>query len=173
MSKVKDLLAIKKVKIAIIILLTVTAMAGITCIWARYKTLITGSEDAEVARWYFKVTDENGQEYTDQRAVDFGVGSYPNRVVADKVAPGTEGEFEIVVDTQNTEVSLEYNVNIALQNCPKNMIFYRVTGTQADPVKTQISGKSDSNTRQININKYLTCDQAKTAVRRFKRPKKN
>ncbi len=110
--------------IAILLIMVTAASSTIGLYsWAKYKTAINGETTAQVAKWNFKLID--GVPETSD-IIDFKVTRTDTNttVSADRVAPGTYGQFEIGMDARGTETILNYVIDIELTNKPTNMKFY-------------------------------------------------
>ena len=84
----------KKILFAILILLGIilSFIGGKT--FSKYTSAVQGTGTAEIANWVFKV---NGKEDLVQ-SVDL-LSTYNNETLVDnKVAPGTSGGFDIIID---------------------------------------------------------------------------
>jgi hypothetical protein len=74
-----------------------------------YKKLATGEISSSIARWSFNL----GNSLTAIKLSD------------EKIAPGSNGEFEIEVDATGSEVDVEYMVKVVEEkNIPTNMKFF-------------------------------------------------
>lgn len=137
----------------ILILLIILASIFAVQAWARYVTTKDGNATAQVAKWNFQVKNANGQTVT-EGPIDFPItrtdGKY-DVVQEGTLAPGTWGEFQIIVDTTGTEVSLVYDIEVGLQNCPKNLKFYK------DSAHTQSMSKVGD---VLQIHRYLQAQNA-------------
>lgn len=97
--------------IVLIILISIIFISGYT--FARYyKAINAGSGTASIARWSF------GSKNTEAVI----------NLSEEKIAPGTNGQFEIEVDATNSEVAVEYEILVSEEkNIPTNMKFYAET----------------------------------------------
>ena len=88
--------------------------------YAKYVSEVKGHGVAEVASWSFKVNGQEEQTQTIQLA-----STYDNKtLVNNKIAPGTKGSFNIVVDANGSDVGINYSVKIVNeQNKPNNLKF--------------------------------------------------
>lgn len=123
--------------------------------WARYTTVESGSAQAQVAKWNFGLKLKNGdQEVTAGSGVlDLARTLSYNHVADDRIAPGTVGEFQVIIDTTGTETDMVYDVIINITDCPHNLIFKRV---DENNVETLLSGgEQTSLTRTLSFSKYL------------------
>lgn len=152
----------------ILIVIVVISAIGLYA-WAKYILSKNENATAQVAKWSFKVIDGNTET---KDVLDFPITRTDNNTsVADgKIAPGTSGEMQIIIDTTGTQVSLIYNVLINLIDCPENMVFYKVK----DP--SQITSENGEDTREriylskfggkLEINRYLPVEKASRNIYR-------
>ena len=95
--------------------------------YAKYKTTLTGNGTATVAKWSFKV---NGQTQTIPD-IDLATKMKKvNNVAENKLAPGTEGSFELNLDATGSEVAIDYNIKLIVTEKPTNLRFYTDRATQ-------------------------------------------
>ena len=98
MSKKKTALLV----ICLLLALILSFMIGKT--FSKYISEVKGTGTAEIANWVFKV---NGKEDAIQN-VNL-LSTYNNEtLINNKVAPGTSGSFNIVVDATGSEVGVDY-----------------------------------------------------------------
>ncbi len=111
---------VKAIIISIIIIATIS-LTGIG--FAKYMTSLKGSSEVQIAKWNFKVTAGSSENLT----IDLAKTRYENdttEVDKTKVAPGTKGEIVFNIDGNDSQVSLEYDINMSLTQIPENLIFY-------------------------------------------------
>ena len=140
--------------ICIISVIMVSLSIGIYA-WARYTTVESGSAQAQVAKWNFGLKLKNGDnEVTEGSGVlDLAATLSYDHVADDRIAPGTVGEFQVIIDTTGTETDMVYDVIINITDCPRNLIFKRV---DENNVETLLSGgEQTSLTRTLIFSKYL------------------
>lgn len=161
----------KKLKIAIILIaIILVAALAISLAYSRYFSKITGTGEATVAKWSFKV---NGKA-DNLGKITLGNTASANSKVADgKVAPGTSGKFSVALDATGTEVALDYTIKFENLNdtFPKNLKFYKdqaYTQEISDITNAGMTGTiglSDSKTKTVEIYwiwKYQTGEDATT-----------
>ena len=121
----------KRLSIVIFIILTIAIVLIVGYAYAKYVTSKSGEAQAEIAEWNVAIniadnTDENVE-------VDLADTRNKEKEEADVqdgyVAPGTAGMFNIEVNAENSEVSLEYEITMNAdygnnEKFPKNLIFY-------------------------------------------------
>ncbi len=74
--------------------------------YAKYVSKISGNGIAEVATWNFKV---NGQKEQVQN-IQLTSTCNSETLVDNKIAPGTKGSFNIVIDGSGSDVGINYYV---------------------------------------------------------------
>ena len=107
--------------VVVLALLLVTAIAFSMYAYAKYKTTLTGNGTATVAKWSFKV---NGQTQTIPDIDLATTMKKVNNVAENKLAPGTEGSFDLNLDATGSEVAVDYNIKLAITEKPTNLKFY-------------------------------------------------
>ena len=149
MSKSKKIILL----LAILIALVLSFIGGQT--FSKYITEVRGEGIAEVARWSFKV---NGQ---DEEIQTINLASTCNNetLIDNKIAPGTEGTFKIVVDGSGSDVGINYTIKFENESTkPQNLKFIynekeynSITGLQED-LKGTINANDQEKTKTLNIN---------------------
>ena len=149
MSKSKKIILL----LAILIALVLSFIGGQT--FSKYITEVRGEGIAEVARWSFKV---NGQ---DEEVQTINLASTCNNetLIDNKIAPGTEGTFKIVVDGSGSDVGINYTIKFENESTkPQNLKFIynekeynSITGLQED-LKGTINANDQEKTKTLNIN---------------------
>lgn len=146
-KKKKILLAIAV--LAIILLAFIGGQA-----YAKYITEVKGEGIAEVATWSFKV---NGQK---EQVQEINLVSTCNdeTLVNNKIAPGTSGSFNIVIDGTSSDVGINYNISFKdEENKPDNLkfIYENVEYNSIQDLENNLSGTINANetdkTRTLNI----------------------
>lgn len=109
----------KKVLIGVaLVAILISAIMGMT--YSKYISRVTGNGALEVAKWSFKVNDET-EEFATIKLLD----TYNEETLVNgKIAPGTSGSFDLVVDATGAEVGVRYEVNFENEtNKPTNLKF--------------------------------------------------
>ena len=107
--------------VILLALLLITAIAFSMYAYAKYKTTLKGNGTATVAKWSFKV---NGQTQTIPNIDLATTMKKVNNVAENKLAPGTEGSFDLNLDATGSEVAIDYNIKLAVTEKPTNLRFY-------------------------------------------------
>ena len=142
----------------VLIVLTILAVILLAFLggqaYAKYVSEVRGEGVAEVATWNFKV---NGQS---EQVEEIKLASTCNNetLVDNKIAPGTRGSFDIIVDATGSEVGINYNITFTEEeNKPQNLKFTYddVEYNSIEELESNLSGTIDANaenkTRTLNI----------------------
>lgn len=109
----------KKIIVGVsLVVLGASAFLGITR--SKYVNQITGNGETEIAKWHFVVNDESETMATIKLADTYDQDSLING----RIAPGTSGSFDLVIDASESEVGLRYVVDFENEtNKPSNLKF--------------------------------------------------
>ena len=112
-----------KNKGAVVVLALALIVAIILSMYAysKYTSTLTGNGTSTVAKWSFKV---NGQTQTIPNIELGETMDAHNNVVTPKLAPGTSGHFDLILDGSGSEVAIDYNIKLAITQKPTNLKFY-------------------------------------------------
>ena len=144
----------KKILIVTLILLAIIVSFIGGNAFAKYMAQVQGTGTAEIANWVFKV---NGTEESIQN-IDL-LSTYNNETLVDnRVAPGTSGSFNIVIDATGSEVGIDYKVKFLNESQkPDNLIFicndtkfWTIQELETELTGT-ISANEEEKTRTITI----------------------
>ena len=149
MNKKRNILIVVLILLAIVI----SFIGGNT--FSKYLSEIQGSGTAEIANWVFKV---NGKEDSVQ-SVNL-LSTYHNEtLINNKVAPGTKGSFNIVIDATGSEVGVDYEVKFLNETQkPQNLVFkhnnqeYATIQELEEDLSGTINANEENKTRTITIN---------------------
>lgn len=149
MSKKKTALLVICLLLAIIL----SFMIGKT--FSKYISEVKGTGTAEIANWVFKV---NGKEDVIQN-VNL-LSTYDNEtLINNKVAPGTSGSFNIVVDATGSDVGIDYAIQFLNESeKPQNLIFtyedkqYTTIQDLEEDLSGTINANDENKSRTITIN---------------------
>lgn len=149
MKKKRNILLLVLVLLAIVL----SFIGGKT--FSKYVSQVQGAGTAEIANWVFKV---NGREDLIQ-SVNL-LSTYNNEtLINNKVAPGTSGSFNIVVDATGSEVGVDYKIAFLNETeKPQNLVFIHNDTTYENLQDLQevlagtINANDENKTRTITIN---------------------
>lgn len=117
--------------LTIALTLVTTSLIGGTL--AKYTTTVTGDGSATVAKWSFNAYSKQGDATFEVKLTD----TANTNVTNGKIAPGSKGSFDIVIDATGSETALDYKIEFTnIQNKIDNLKFYpdasRTDGTEID-----------------------------------------
>ncbi len=123
--------------------------------YSKYISEIRGNGVAEVATWSFKV---NGQQ---EQVQTISLGSTCNNetLVDNKIAPGTNGSFNIIVDGTGSDVGINYNIKFENESSKPNNLKFVYDGqeyTSIAAMQADLSGIIQANDKEKT--KTLTID---------------
>ena len=105
--------------IAILVAIVLSFIGGQT--YSKYVTEVRGDGTAQIATWDFKV---NGQK-EEVQTISLGSTYDSSTLVNGKIAPGTEGNFQIKVDATGSDVGIDYKIKFTDETTkPANLKFY-------------------------------------------------
>lgn len=102
-----------------IALILLVFLAGYS--FAKYYTKVDGEGEGTIAKWSFIAGNSDGN------IKEISLVDTANEVslVSGKIAPGTKGDFDIVIDATGSEVGVNYEVKVLSEtNLPANMKYY-------------------------------------------------
>lgn len=124
-------------------------------VYAKYMSKVQGQGTAEVANWNFKVNDKEEQIQT----IHLNSTINNNTLVNNKIAPGTQGSFQIKLDATDAEVGIDYVIRFENEsNKPTNLKYEyeNKNYTSLNELQKDLTGTinaNDSNkTKIITIN---------------------
>ena len=134
--------------------------------YAKYMSKVTGSGTADVASWNFKV-NENAEK---MQNISLKSTINNSTLLNNKIAPGTEGSFQIKVDATGSEVGINYVVKFENESQkPTNLKFtyngksYNSLTQLQDDLTGTINADDKEKTKNITIGwnwKYETGSNA-------------
>lgn len=109
--------------LALVLSLISTGLLSTTL--AKYTTTVTGSGTAVVAAWSFKANNQSASMA--EISLSDTLEGVTDKLAPKRLAPGTNGSFNIVIDGQGSETSIEYTISfngIDEGEIPTNLKFY-------------------------------------------------
>lgn len=149
MSKKKRIILI----VAVLSCMIVSFIGGQS--YSKYVTEVRGDGMAEVATWSFKV---NGQSEQVQ-SINLASTCNNKTLVGNKIAPGTSGSFDIMLDGTGSEVGINYQIRIANENNKPTNLKFTCDGKESNSITdlaNDLSGTFDATaedkTKTLTIN---------------------
>lgn len=148
----------KKMYLLIVLILLVTILGfAIKSSFARYASYINGHGVMEVAGWSFKANNETETISDIKLASTYSAES----LAEGKIAPGTYGSFDIVIDGTGSDVAITYKVEFSNETeTPRNLMYY-FNGHSASTLKElqkymtgTIAANAESKVKTLNIEWY-------------------
>lgn len=128
--------------------------------FARYTTIVKNESTVPIANWQIKVNNNdilNGGTLTNK------IELIPSTQTTtdNKLAPGQNGYFDIIINPEGTDVAIEYILNLNTTNLPSGIIL-----TTYEILNENISANIENNQIEGKINlqqmQQLTSSDAKT-----------
>ena len=124
-------------------------------VYAKYMSTVKGEGTAEVANWSFKVNDNEEQIQT----ISLNSTINNQTLANNKIAPGTQGSFQIKLDASDSEVGINYAIKFENEtNKPNNLkfeyqdkIYNSITELQ-QVLNGTINADEENKIKEININ---------------------
>lgn len=135
--------------IAVFLVIMMVALIFIAGTYAKYRSQITGSDEATVAKWSWKINNAllaKGQDTYDlnlfETILDTKDGNAETDVTSGKIAPGTKGEIPIKIENLsevNATYSLAFTEEKGTAMKKANIEYSLKGGDAADDWTTDIS----------------------------------
>ena len=110
----------KKIVLLVIAIVAITLLFVGGRAYAKYMARVTGQGTADIAAWSFKVNENEEKLQTISLKSTLNNSSLVNN----KMAPGTEGEFQIKLDATGSEVGINYVIKFENESQkPTNLKF--------------------------------------------------
>ena len=124
--------------LCIVLLLLLSILGGYT--YSKYYTRVTGSGKIQVGKWAFKVNGETSQMANINLAQTYDEST----LVEGRIAPGTKGSFDIVIDATGSETSLRYMVIFSETRRPPTL-YWEYNGKRYTHIVEGIINANDEN----------------------------
>ena len=108
--------------ILLIVLLVLVGLTSgyVSSTYAKYTSTIEKESTATIAKWSFDTENAN----TDLN-MNFAKTYNPSTLVANRIAPGTEGAFSLKLTNKDTETGVDYSITFnETTGVPTNLKFY-------------------------------------------------
>lgn len=130
--------------------------------YAKYMSRVSGKGTAEIASWSFKV-NENSEK---MQTISLKSTINNKTLVNNKIAPGTEGNFQIKLDATGSDVGINYNIKFENETKkPTNLKFiyngktYNSITELSEALNGVINTNDENKVKTLSINwswKYET-----------------
>lgn len=99
--------------------------------YSRYLTQVEGKGVIQIAKWAFLV---NGQTATITN-LNLANTYHSDTLVENRIAPGTNGSFDIIIDTTGSEVGIDYEVKFTNEQSKPQNLQFSYDGHKANTIK--------------------------------------
>lgn len=117
----------KVIVISIALLLIVFLCVGGIYTNAKYTSKVSGTVFTEIAKYVFDVTGNDSYNYNDTiENLKLAKTCDEKTLINGKIAPGTSGSFDLIVNTNDAETGINYQINFentSEQELPQNLVF--------------------------------------------------
>ncbi len=113
-------------------------------VYAKYMSKVNGQGTADIAHWSFKVNEQENKIQT----ISLKSTIDNNTLKGNKIAPGTEGSFQIKIDANNSDVGINYIINFENETSkPTNLKFLydNKTYNTLEELKDKLTGVINAN----------------------------
>ncbi len=154
----------KIVLLAIAIIAILLSFAG-GQVYAKYMSKVTGKGTADIASWSFKVNENEEKMQT----ISLKSTINNSTLVSSKIAPGTEGNFQIKLDATGSEVGVNYVIKFENESQkPTNLKFVydgktynSLTDLQQDLIGT-INANEENKIKTLSVDWYWKYETGST-----------
>lgn len=106
----------KKIMLVFIPLFFILIAIIVGCTYALFESTRVNTSMIDIAKWQVKINGDNIDGSSDTFTVNSFVWSTSTKVKSGKAAPGLSGYFEIVLDPNNTDTSIRYDLTFDFSN---------------------------------------------------------
>lgn len=159
MSKSKKIIIVSIALIAIIM----SFIGG--QVYAKYMSSVNGQGTADIAHWSFKVNEQENKIQT----ISLNSTLNNEKVKGNKIAPGTEGSFQIKIDATNSDVGINYIINFENETAkPTNLkfVYNNKTYSKLEELATDLTGTINANdsdkVKTVTINWFWSYETGTT-----------
>ena len=149
----------KKLLTILLLIMLIISFFQITRMYALYKDELEGEYANLLGIWSIKVNgidiSSGGENLTFEMTEENLNYLESSTVMDDKIAPGRQATFEIIIDPTNTDVSILYTLNIKLSS---------ITQAKMNLVKVENYFQKEGETEQITNETVNTNIEEHTAV---------
>lgn len=137
-------------------MLLILAITGIT--FSKYISILQGDVVGDVAKWSFKSNDDNNGIAT----ITLQDTSREGTSLSKKIAPGTSGEFDIIIDATGSEVDVEYSTEILSESNKPTNLYFTIEGSDtkyfklSDLLNENLAGTISADSESQKIEKSIS-----------------
>jgi len=169
----------KKIKVLILILIIFVFILLLRSTYSKYISVGTAEVNKDIGQWIIKINsvdvtevDDDGNPIVQEFDIDTFEWSEDTHTVAEKMAPGRKGSFELVIDPTDTDVAFDYEITInkpeiilgdpTVTDVTSDDIVMKISDVEIDTGKT-IDFSYDDNTSESTITRFKPLSEIQSA----------
>ena len=129
-----------KKKIGLIIVLVAVLLAiilGYT--FSKYAQSVSIQTSSSVAKWQFAGEIKDSKYSSEDTTISLADTVDSDTVADGKIAPGTSGEFEIIIDATGSEVDIDYTIELTEETDKPTNLYFKCDEVQYSSLSELIS----------------------------------
>jgi hypothetical protein len=136
----------------ILALVLVLAIVLLGYAYSKYKKSVEVTTTSTVAKWSFSGAVVDSQKSSVEDTISLADTVNSSAVKTGTIAPGTSGEFDIVIDATGSEVDIDYDVTVKDETSkPQNLYFtYGDDGKQYSTLEELLEKVNDDGTKEFS-----------------------
>lgn len=107
---------VKKLQIILLLISISVSLGLMSTTYSRYVANTTGNIDLLFAKWQVLVNESDITDSSTSSVIFTPVMDSNSDVASNMVAPGSTGYFDIEINPENTDVSFNYTIDLAIEN---------------------------------------------------------
>lgn len=147
----------KKLRVMIFLFLVAVFVLDVSSTYAKYVSEASGTASASFAKWQVLVNNNDITSETTNTVTITPTIEQSANVATGKLAPGSTGYFDLLIDAQNAETSFNYTVSVSVPSTNDvsdiKITHYAIT-TQADIAANRITKIAYNGSSSITNTKY-------------------
>lgn len=130
----------KVLLVAILLAVLVAIIFGYT--YSKYAQKETATVTSAVAKWSFTGKVTNDGTSTSNSTVSLADTLDSKSITSERIAPGTDGKFYIVIDATGSEVDLSYSVSLVSETDKPGNLYFTYNGNNYSSLQDLISAEN-------------------------------
>ena len=131
-----------------LLILLIVLILGYT--YSKYKQSVQVSTKSTIAKWSFAGSVSNTKNSSTETTISLADTVESDKVKEQRIAPGTKGEFNIVIDATGSEVDLDYDVLISSETHKPTNLYFLYNGEKYTTLSSLIEKVNEDNTKEFS-----------------------
>lgn len=131
-----------------LLLLLVVLIIGYT--FSKYKQSVEVSTKSTVAKWSFAGSVANSKHSSTETTISLADTVDSSTVKEQRIAPGTSGSFNIVIDATGSEVDLDYDVSVKSETRKPTNLYFTYNGERFSTLSSLIEKVDENNSKEFS-----------------------